>query len=69
MGEVKTSGSLDSHIMMDLLQIILLASKPTVFTLSLLRMLVHYVYGALIAMVFPETGGRVVCCVVLEDVK
>ena len=48
----------------NILQIFLLASKPTVFTLSILRLLIHYVYGALIAMLFPEIGGRVVCLLV-----
>ncbi|XP_065888024.1 transmembrane protein 164-like [Dysidea avara] len=42
-----------------IVEIYLLASKPTRFTLSILRMLVHYVYCALVAIVFPETGGRV----------
>lgn len=40
------------------IEIYLLASGPSRFTIAILRTLVHYVYGALIAIVFPDTLCR-----------
>lgn len=41
-----------------MIEIYLLAAKPGRVSFSVLRILVHYVYGAVIAMVFPDTQCR-----------
>lgn len=39
-------------------QIYLLAAKPGKLSFSVLRILIHYVYGALVAILFPDTQSR-----------
>ncbi|KAL5476209.1 hypothetical protein EMCRGX_G026125 [Ephydatia muelleri] len=39
-------------------QIYLLASKPSQLSFSILRVMMHYVYGAAIAILFPDTLAR-----------
>eukprot|EP00731_Ephydatia_muelleri_P036015 Em0192g5a len=43
-------------------QIYLLASKPSQLSFSILRVMMHYVYGAAIAILFPDTLARFVKC-------
>jgi hypothetical protein len=40
------------------IEIYLLASKPGKVSFSVLRTLIHYIYGAAIAMIFPDTLAR-----------
>jgi hypothetical protein len=40
------------------IEIWLLASKPGKISFSILRILIHYIYGAMVAMLFPDTLAR-----------
>jgi hypothetical protein len=43
-----------------MIEIYLLASKPGKVSFSVLRILIHYIYGAAVAMLFPDTLSRLV---------